>query len=292
MTIRHLKIFIAVVETGKMRLAAERLYISQPAVSQAIQELENYYNVKLFERLSQKLYLTESGQKLLNHARHLVDAFDYLDRMMKNESTCSILKLGGSVSVGTYLLNEVIGRAEEVAPELDFEVIVHNTSKIEEMIKSSKLDIGIVEGMITSQEIVTMPIAKDELVIIVGKTHPLYDVESVSFEELGEQIWIGREEGSSNRNQYEQLLMKAYPDLRHKWRCTNTESIKQTVICGRGIAVISNMLIKRELEEGTLRILQVKDISVQREIKLIYHKNKYISKPIETFIEICKDLYH
>lgn len=291
MTIRHLRIFITVVEAGKMRLAAEKLYISQPAISQAIQELESYYNVKLFERLGQKLYLTESGKKLLNHARHLVDSFDRLDLMMKHESACPKLRVGASVSVGTYLVNKIFAKADEVIPEVEFQVVVDNTSEIEEMLKSSQLDIGIVEGVITSGEFITESIGIDELVVIVGKTHPLYDVESVSFRDLGNQVWIGREAGSSNRNQYEQLLMKAYPDLVHKWRCTNTESIKQVVISGRGIAVMSSMLIQKELEEGVLRILKVRDIKVERDIKLVYHKNKYISPYLETFIKICKGTY-
>lgn len=291
MTIRHLRIFIAVVETGKMRLAAEKLYISQPAISQAIQELENYYNVKLFERLGQKLYLTESGKKLLNHARHLVDSFDRLDLMMKHESACPKLRVGTSVSVGTYLVNQIFAKADQVAPELDFQVVVDNTSKIEEMLKSSQLDIGIVEGVITNNEFVIESIGTDELVVIVGKPHPLYNVESVSFKDLENQVWIGREAGSSNRNQYEQLLLKAYPNLVHKWRCTNTESIKQVVICGRGIAIMSNMLIQKELKEGSLRVLKVRDVKVERDIKLVYHKNKYISPHLEAFIKICKGTY-
>nr|WP_302595531.1 LysR family transcriptional regulator [uncultured Cellulosilyticum sp.] len=288
MTIRHLKIFIAVVEMGKMRLAAEKLYISQPAISQAIQELENYYNVKLFERLGQKLYLIESGKKLLAHARHLVDSFEHLDLMMKNEGACPKIRIGASVSVGTYLLNDILDQVEEAIPDAEFQVIVHNTSKIEEMIKNSELDLGIVEGVVSNNDLVIEPIGRDELVIIVGKRHPLFKAESISFKELGEQTWIGREAGSSNRNQYEQLLMKGYPDLEHKWRCTNTETIKQTVINGRGLAIISNMLIQKEIKEGTLRILPVKDVKVERDIKLIYHKNKFISSALEAVVQICK----
>lgn len=288
MTIRHLKIFIAVVEMGKMKLAAEKLYVSQPAISQAIQELENYYNVKLFERLGQKLYLTESGKKLLNYARHLVDSFEHVDLMMKNEGAHPKLRIGASVSVGTYLLNEILDQAEAVMPEAEFQITVHNTSQIEEMIKSSALDIGIVEGVVSCKDLVTTPIGHDELVIIVGKGHPLFEVQSVKLEVLGQETWIGREAGSSNRNQYEQLLMKEYPDLVRKWCCTNTETIKQTVINGRGLAIISNMLIQKEIEEGTLHILQVEDVKVERDIKLIYHKNKFVSSALGTVIEICK----
>lgn len=290
MTIRHLKIFITVVECGKMRLAAENLYISQPSVSQAIQELENYYNVKLFERLAQKLYLTESGRYLLPYARHVVDAFESMDLMMKNQGASPVLRIGGSISVGTYLLNDVMNQMEQKMDHLDFHVVVYNTSTIEEMVKNSQLDVAIVEGLVNSEELVKIPICKDELVIIVGKSHPLYKEKSVSLSRLEDQVWISREEGSLNRNQYEQLLLEQNYQMKRKWICSNTETIKQTVSYGRGLAIISQMLIQKELKEGSLRILPVDGIKVSRDIQLIYHKNKYISSLLHEFIEICQQI--
>lgn len=288
MTIRHLRIFVTVVDCGKMRQAAELLYISQPSVSQAIQELENYYSVKLFERLAQKLYLTESGQKLLPYARHLIDSFDTMNVMMKNEGFSKTLRIGGSVSVGTYLLNDLIDELEKVDSDIELQIEVNNTSTIENMIKDSRLDVGIVEGVVTSQELIKIPICKDELVIIVGKAHHLYHKESVELSELQEEVWVSREKGSMSRNQYEQLLIERNYRMNHQWCCTSTETIKQAVIRGRGIAIISMMVIERELLDGVLRILPVKDVKVARDIQLIYHKNKFISQPLQHFIEICK----
>ena len=291
MTIRHLKIFILVATCGKMRQAAEALYISQPAVSQAIKELEAYYNVKLFERLTQKLYLTEEGTQLLHHARYVVDSFDNLDLMMKKQGISPKLRIGGSVSVGTFLLNDVIDQMERTVKDLEFKVVVHNTSTIEELIKNGQLDVAIVEGTLVCDELIELPIYKDELVIIVGKGHPLYHKERVTLEELKDAVWIGREEGSMNRNQYEQLLADKNYIIKHKWICTNTETIKQTVSRGRGLAILSKMLIQKEISEGILRILTLDDLHVTRDIKLIYHKDKFISPLLQTFIEICQHLY-
>lgn len=290
MTIRHLKIFIAVATCGKMRQAAETLYISQPAVSQAIKELEAYYNVKLFERLSQKLYLTNDGTKLLNHARYVVDSFNNLDLMMKKQSASPKLRIGGSVSVGTYLLNDVMDQMECTVEDLEFKVVVDNTSTIEELIKTSQLDVAIVEGVISCDELIKLPICKDELVIIVGKGHSLYHKERVTLYDLKDEVWISREEGSMNRNQYEQLLLEKNYTIRHKWVCTNTETIKQTVGRGRGLAIISKMLIQKEISEGLLRILPVDDLHVTRDINLIYHRDKFIFPLLQTFIKVCKHL--
>lgn len=290
MTIRHLKIFIAVATCGKMRQAAEMLYISQPAVSQAIKELETYYNIKLFERLTQKLYLTEEGAKLLNHARHVVDSFDHLDLMMKKQGESPKLRIGGSVSVGTYLLNDVMDQMECAVKDLEFKVIVDNTSTIEDLIKTSQLDVAVVEGVIACDELIKLPIYEDELVIIVGKGHSLYSKERVTLSQLKNEVWISREEGSVNRNQYEQLLMERNYTIKHKWICTNTETIKQTVARGRGLAIISKMLIQKEISEGLLRILPIDDLHVTRNIKLIYHRDKFISPLLQTFIEVCQHL--
>ena len=290
MTIRHLKIFIAVATYGKMRKAAEALFISQPAISQSIKELEAYYNIKLFERLSQKLYLTNEGTKLLNHARYIVESFDSLDLMMKEQAAFPRLRIGGSVSVGTYLLNDIMDQMEYFVKELEFKVIVDNTSTIEALIKTNQLDVAIVEGVISCDELIKLPIYKDELVIIVGKSHSLYSKERVTLDELKNQVWIAREEGSINRNQYEQLLAEKNYTVKHKWICTNTETIKQTVTRGRGLAIISKLLIQKELSEGVLRILPIDDLHVTRDINLIYHKDKFISPILKTFIEVCEHL--
>ncbi|ABX42271.1 LysR family transcriptional regulator [Lachnoclostridium phytofermentans] len=292
MTIRHFKIFIAVVECGKMRRAAERLYISQPAISQAIQELEEHYQVKLFERLSQKLSITEMGELLLPYARQAVELFENTEQAMKNAGEVSRIRLGTSISVGTTILNDLLDRYEEIYGNLDTSVIIHNTQTIETLIHSCKLDLGIVEGFVIDKGMKQIPICEDELVLVVGKSHPLYQKEIITFEELQNEILISREEGSVNRNQFEQLLLERDITMQKKWTCTNSEAIKIAVEHGRGLAILSQMIIRKEVEEGTLKILQLEDIHVHRKIHLIYHKDKFLSKPLKQFIELCLSKAH
>ena len=287
MTIRHLKIFITVARCGKMRRAAELLYISQPSVSQAIRELEEYYNVKLFERISQKLHITEEGTLLLSHAQHIVDSFENMELDMKNIGKSTKIRVGGSVSVGTYLMNDIIERLESNIPNIDTFVTINNTFEIENMICRSELDVAIVEGIIKNPNIIKIPFCEDELVMVVGKTHPFYSKNQLSISDLEGQSLLSREPGSSDRNQFEQFLAEHNINVIKKWTCTNTEAIKNAVITGKGIAILSKMLIKDECEKGKLKILNFKDVSIKRQIKLIYHKNKYISKPIEELINIC-----
>lgn len=287
MTIRHLKIFLAVADCGKMRKAADKLYISQPAVSQAISELEKHYGVKLFERLSQKLYITENGKLLLSSARYIVDSFEKMECSLLDASTKLQIKIGSSVSIGTALLIDLINKLENQIPGIDVHVTIDNTSKIEQMVCNSDLDLALVEGLVKSNDIIQTPFYNDELVIIVGKPHMFWDKEKISLSQLENQVVISREQGSADRNQFEQFLNKHNININKKWQCSNTEAIKNIVIDGKGIAFVSKLLVNKEVSENKLKILPIEDIKFERENKLIYHKNKYISPQMKTFIDIC-----
>lgn len=290
MTIKHLKIFITVVECKTMRGAAEKLFISQPSITQAIQEIERHYNTKLFDRLNQRLYLTESGKDFLPHARHVVDAYEALDSRMLKKGQHETLRVGGSVSVGTYLLSDLIDRTESIIPELDFNIVIDNTAKIEEMVINSKLDVAVVEGLVTSSQLIKTPICDDELIIIVGRNHHLYNKEQIEIKDLEKEIWISREEGSISRNQFEQIFIDNNFDIERKWICSNTESIKNIVSFGKGLAVMSKHLVKNELKDKTLRALDVKDTYITRKIHLIYHKDKFLGPSLQSFIDVCKKI--
>ncbi len=290
MTIRHLKIFITVVKCGAMRRAAEALFISQPSVSQAIQDLENYYGIKLFDRISQKLYLTDVGRTLLPYAQKAVDIFESIDMVVRSSSNNPKITIGASVSVGTYILNDLIDNFQVKVPTSDIDVIINNTTAIETMVFENKLDIAMVEGRITSESLVKIPLWKDELVIIAGKKHPLYREESIKLSDLNNENLIAREEGSTERNQYDLLLMENHITMKKKWCASNTEAIKNAVAYGRGLGIISKLLIKKELLDGTLRILPIENIKVTRDIQLIYHNDKYISPVLQKFIDTCIEL--
>ncbi len=289
MTIRHLQIFVAVADCGKMRAAAERLHISQPSVSQAVRELESYYNIKLFERLSQRIYITEPGKKLLPYARHIMDSFETMEGFINDTSSGNVIRVGGSVSVGTRLLPPMIKSLENEVPDVDVCVIVDNTAAIEGKIQRSELDIAVVEGIVRSDELVKKDIYDDELVLVVGPEHELFNHPGIKLKELTKHALISRESGSVERNQFEQFLLEHDIKMKNKWSCSNTETIKKAVLNGEGIAILSRMVIEKEIAAGEVRVLNVENTRMKRKIKLIYHKNKYISQSMKQFIDICTD---
>lgn len=288
MTLRHLKIFLCVAQSGGMTAAAQKLYVSQPTVSQAISELEKYYGVRLFERLSQKLYITEDGQKMLYYARHIIDTFTDMENVMRETGENPQLNIGCSVSVGTYLVNRLLDMAEERLKNCRVNVTVDNTSRIEKMILSNKADIGIVEGVVTDPDLVITPVCEDKLVLVSGKSHRLAGRKNLKLSDLEGENFISREHGSTDRNQLERLLDENKIALNRCWHCSNTEAIKNAVMHGRGITAISSMLVEKECAADELVMLDVEGLPVNRTINLIYHKNKYISPSIGIMLDVCE----
>lgn len=288
MTIRHLKIFTAVADAGGMSRAAEKLHISQPTVSQAIAELEKNYGVKLFERLSQKIYLTKEGELMLSFSRHILDSFEQMEKAMNQSAENTYVRIGCSVSVGTYLINDILDEAKKKMPACSISVIVSNSSDIERAVLNNEVDLGIVEGILKSRDLIVTPVCEDELVVVCGRQHPLAKQKSVTLKMLDGQDYISRESGSVERNQIEKTFEDCGLHLKRTFCSTNTESIKNAVIRGRGIAIFSKHMIEKEYEAGDLVILPIEGGAVTRNIKLAVHKNKYISKSIQMILEIVK----
>lgn len=285
MNIRHLKIFITVADCGKMSIAAEKLFISQPSVSQAIKEIEDCYGVKLFERLSKKLYITENGELLLKYARHIVQSFEQMEADLKNAGQNICLRIGATVTVGTCMLDKIISKYEKENSEISTKIVVNNTNVIENMLLHSELDIGIVEGRIDNKDFIKIPIYNDRLVLVAGKKHDFYYRNEISINELTGQDMISREEGSGAREIFDEILEKYNIDVNLKWNSTNTEAIKNAVIGGQGLAVLSTLIIGDEIKNGTLHIVPIKEVDMYREICVVYHKNKFISDYLNKLID-------
>ena len=291
MTIRHLKVFTAVADAGGMSAAAKKLHVSQPTVSQAIAELEKQYGVKLFERLSQKLYLTKEGELMLSFSRHILDSFEQMEEAMYQAVKKANLRIGCSVTVGTCLIHDILEQAETRMPDVRFSVVVANSSEIERAILCNEVDLGIVEGILKSSELLLTPVCEDELVVVCGSSHPLAKERTVTLDMLTGQEYISRESGSTERNQLEKIFEEHGLQLVRTFCSTNTEAIKNAIIRGRGIAVLSKRMIEKELAAGDIAVLNIEGVKVKRNMNLAIHKNKYMSKNIKMMQEIVQAVF-
>lgn len=286
MSIRHLRIFIMVASLKNMSAAAEKLFITQPSVSQAIKEIEQYYGVKLFERLSKKLYLTESGEYLLRYATHIVQSFDEMENMMRNKSDNIALRIGASITVGSCLLNQILNQLEEKNNKITTQIYVRNTREIEKMLLDSELDVALVEGTVISKDLISKPVYQDKLIIVVGKGHKFYNRDEISIKELQGEDIISREEGSGSKIIFDNILKSNQIEVNIKWSSTDTGAIKDAVLESRGLAVLSRLMVEKELKKGTLHQVSLKEVSMFREIFVVYHKNKFMSESLKCFLDI------
>lgn len=288
MSIRHLRIFIMVATLGSMSAAAEKLFITQPSVSQAIKEIEQYYGVKLFERLSKKLYLTESGEYLLKYATYIVQSFDEMEMMMKNKSDDITLRIGASVTVGNCLLNQILDQLESINNKIKTQVYIRNTREIEKMILSSELDVALVEGEVTSKDLIAEPFYQDKLIVVVGEGHRFYHEKEVSIHDLQGENVISREEGSGSKMIFDRVLKDNNVDVNICLSSTDIGAIKDAVIASRGLAVLSSLIVEPELKKGTLHKVSLKEVSMFRELYVVYHKNKFMSESLKSFLDVIR----
>lgn len=289
MTIRHLKIFIAVAEAQNMSLAAKKLYISQPTVSQAIKELEEHYGVKLFERLSKKLYITESGKFLLFHAKNLVSQFDNLEISMIKNYQRETLKIGASLTVGSILLSNIINDLEKENPNLDTFAYVNNTSIIENKLLESSLDVAIVEGKIHSKDLVSIPIIEDYLVLVCGIDHPLSKKKTIHINDLENQKFVIREKGSGTRALLDEFLKVHNLNVKVAWEASSPDTIKGAVIHNGCLALMPIRVMEKDILENKMNVIFNNSTDEwNRYFSLVYHKDKNITQSIISLKKILE----
>lgn len=292
MTIRHLKIFIEVVDSGKMSAAATRLFISQPTVSQAIRELEEHYGGLLFERLSKKLYITEKGKRLLSYARNVVKQFDDMEEMMLQDNYVEKIRIGATNTVGNCILGEVIKSFKEINPHIDIYSYVNNTKDIEEKLLKSELDIGIIEGKVKSPDLISIPEVNDFLVLICSTTHPFALKKTVILEELENESFAMREQGSGTRELFERYMLEKEMPIRIAFEANSSDAIKKAVIDNKCLAVISIRLVEEEIKNGKIHVIQNTDCDWDRFFSVVYHKNKFVTNEMKNLIEVVKNYKH
>lgn len=288
MTLRHLKLFIEVADTGKMSLAAAKYFISQPTVSQAIKELEEYYNVLLFERLSKKLYITQDGIKLLQYARAVVQSFDELEERMFDRKHTHTLRIGSTITVANSLITDIAASMATKSPETHVNVYTDNTRGIERRILKSELDIALVEGEAKSADIVAIPCVEDFLVLVCSPKHRFAKMDIIPIEELVNENFIVREEGSGTRELFESSMSLMKSRVTIGWECSTPEVMKKAVENNLGVSVMSVRLVREEIRNQKLCARLVEGCDWSRQFSIIYHKDKYITDSMRAIIDLIR----
>ena len=216
-----------------------------------------------------------------------MEAFDRLDEVMKGEGERPALRVGATLTVGSTVLCPILDELRSVRPNVDLSVQVDNTRTIEGKLLQNELDAAIVEGIIHREEILSSPIISDCLILVCAPDHPFAARKAVEPEELAGQPFILREQGSGTRALFESFMARRRLPLNIRWECSSATAIKQAVMRGYGLAVLSARLVSGELARGELRRVNVEGCVWQRSFLLCYHRNKVISDTLRRFLDIA-----
>ena len=282
MTIRHLEIFVQVYREKSITRAAEKLYMTQPAVSVAIRELEKQYDVALFERLGRRLYVTGAGEALYARAVQMLEEFRGLEQGLERKTA---LRVGSSVTLGNFLLPRVAAEWQMRHPESPLQVTVANGERLQQMLRDNLLDVAVIEGAVNGAELETRAFRQDRLVLVLPQEHPLAVLEHITLAQVLEYPLLVREEGSAGRRCLEQVLARRGLQAERRWESIDTQALLQAVAQGLGVA-----FLPRELAEGVpgVVIRTLADEDFCRENVLVWHRHKRLSAELLELMELLE----
>jgi DNA-binding transcriptional LysR family regulator len=286
MTLRHFKIFVSVCEYKSITVAAEKLFLAQPTVSLAIKEMEGYYGVKLFDRISRKLYLTEVGKQFLDYTTHIVSLYDEMEKGIKDWDSFDILRIGASITIGTYLLPKYVSECYITHPKIKIQVLIDNSAEIEKQVMENRVDFALIEGEIHNSQIISKKFMKDELILICGMNHPLAETEKIDLDQLGKYDFILREKGSGTRELFDSTMLINEIVIKPVWESVSTQAIIQAVTAGLGLSVLSYRMVESDLEMKHVKQIGINNVKFLRNFFIIYHKNKFLTNSAKEFMDL------
>ena len=290
MTIRHMIIFRTVCENGyNSTKAAEVLHMTQPAVSLAIKELEQYYGVHLFDRIGRRLQITDAGQHFLQYAIHISDLFSDMETGLRDWDSKGVLRIGASITIGSQFLPNYVKAFSELCPELDVRVTVEQSERLEQKILANELDCALIEGIAHDPNIVSEAYMEDHLSVICRRDKGWKQGQVVSIEDFQRQRFLLREIGSGTREVFDRVVEQAGIHITPVWEAMSTTALVNAVINGLGIAVLPHRMILPALRQGLVCTVKVEGLSFSRNFHIIYHKDKFLTASAKRFINLCRD---
>jgi len=289
----NLETFLQAAELGSFTAAARALKLTQAAVSQRIQALEQDLGVPLFYRQGGKAALTEAGQVLYPEAQRILA----LHREARQKVTGKKLPLAGELTLaassiaGEYLLPGLLSAFRKRHPHIQVRATVTDSQKVEDQVEHGQANLGLVGKRSDNPHVESRCFASDTLALIVPGKHPWSQRKRVELEELAGQPLIVREAGSGSRWCLEQALAhagKSLRDLEVGLELGSNEGIKEAVDQGLGVAVLSTQAVKKEIQTGRLQALQVKGLPLERDMFVVWDKRRALTIPARLFIDLLE----
>ena len=265
MTLRHIRIFLAVCENGNNTTRAARaLYLAQPAVSRAVAELEEYYGVRLFDRIGRRLYLTEAGRRMWEYAVHICGLFDDLEKGLRGWDEQGVLRVGASITIGSQFLPGYVDAFRAAHPGVDVRVWVGPSEQLEEKLLHNTLDVALMEGPVHGSALTAEEYMADTLAVVCAPGRPFTQGQTVPLDAFRVQRFLLREKGSGTREQFDSAAAAA------------------------GFTVLPLRMAADALEKGQVAVFRVDGLDLSRKFRLVHHRDKFLTASAREFLALCR----
>ncbi|MBN3765983.1 LysR family transcriptional regulator [Burkholderia sp. Ac-20365] len=285
MNFTHLAAFDAVAQTGSVTAAAERLHVSQPALTREIRELEERLGVALFDRLPRGMQLTEAGRLLAEYAGQIFRLADAAEAAVGEFAGLKRghLVIASSRTIGTYLMPALMDAYRDLHPGVTIELVISNTEQVKSAVLGQHCQLGLIEGPYDDDAFDVMSLGDDEIIAVAGPNHPLARKRKLSAAALSDVELVMREEGSGTREVVAQAYAAHGLVLEPGLVVGSPEAIKRVLRIGRAVSWVSRLSVSDELEAGSLIELPVADIRVVRQLNMLWRRAQTLSPAARAF---------
>lgn len=286
-SLRQLEVFLATAHFQNISKAADSLAMSQSAASSALKELEQQFDILLFDRVGKRLQLNEQGRLIRSRAESLLEQAKEVEQALMQHKEAGAIKVGATLTVGNYLAVNVLSRLRKDFPDAEVNLSVANTETVMKEVLNYDIDLGMIEGEIQHPELDIIPWRNDDLCIFCSPNHPLAQKVSLNDQDLLDHQWVLREAGSGTRQAFDRAMHGILPQINIAIELQHTEAIKRAVSSDLGLGCLSRITLEDAFKRGDLVELNMPTRDFKRTLYFILHKKKHKSAGIQRWLNYC-----
>lgn len=291
--LQQLKILVLLARYKKVTAVAEKLKIKQPSVTFHMNKLEQSVGVPLFIRKHKRVFLTEDGKALLHYATRIILLSEEAEQVLTDYTQFKKgnITIGASNTPATYFLPQLLGKMRQAYPNVNIVIQVNNAPQIIEAVKNLEIDFGLVaEHAVNDPELVAIPLANDELGLVMHPDHPLAQEDQIEAGQLQQEVWILRERNSASRRMMETWAAQNGIVCKKGLEFGATEAIKRAIRCKLGISLLSRMAVEDEVNGGKLVFKRLNTETVNRSVFFIYSRNRFVTPIFQEYIRFFQSI--
>jgi len=288
MELDQLRLFVDLVREQSFTRVAARNFITQPAVSLSMQRLEEELGVRLLERTTRKVLVTEEGRVVYDYAREILEKLQELRTALqeRQDQVQGTVRLSTIHSIGLYELPAPLKEYIRRYPNVQLHIEYKLSEQVYQSVQEGDADLGLVAYPEERGQVVTLPFLEDELVVICSRESPLAGRDSVRLSELNGHPFVAFEPEIPTRRAVDALLTEHHVRVQLRMQCDNIEILKKMVEVGLGVSFVPLLSVQEEVRTGAVSVLRVADVRVRRPVAILYRKGKSLTRAQQAFLDL------